>query len=299
MLGTLAQSLEIIFVERQYVSFFNFFIEFFIQPFKDGEFLLNSSVFWKLINLLCTSFVESNWRIFGQLQILLKFMSLSNVQFSYFELSLEFSAHQFPLFIQFNAGRTVSLIDVDEEGISWFQKGWLPVGRIQEDGIALLPEFLLTIPFFFCSLLFLLLMLLICFQFFCLFCTILNHRIEIFQHKGNNFPCIKISTINNRVLSIISIKWQRFFSTINWDNFKETRESIIDFLKNILVFSWTYISSTLPALWTSQMCFPEKSSCSNSSSLNEMTDRVLMATKRIPTKTKIFINIYTCEINYQ
>lgn len=48
--------------------------------------------------------------------------SLSNVDFSHFEFSLELGADQFPFFVEINAGRVVCFVEVDEEGLSGLEE---------------------------------------------------------------------------------------------------------------------------------------------------------------------------------
>ena len=71
----------------------------------------------------------------------------SEIDFSNSDLALVLSADEFPFFVEFDAGWTVGLIKVDEEGLSWFQKCWIPVRSIQEDSVAFFADSQFIFPF--------------------------------------------------------------------------------------------------------------------------------------------------------
>ena len=149
-----------------------------------------------------------------------------------------------------------------------------------------------TFPFFLSSFFLFFLKFLISLQLFCLFRSCVDHIVEFFQNKADNVFGVEISRVGNWISSVISIKRKGLVRTFNGNNLEEAIKSIINSLKNILIFSRTYLIYNVPDLWTSHIFFPLSISCSNSSSENEMTEMELTVTRRTQSATKIFIILY-------
>lgn len=50
-----------------------------------------------------------------------------NVNLGHSDLSFEFCANDFPIFIETNAGTIICFVEVNQEGFSWIEKHWFPV----------------------------------------------------------------------------------------------------------------------------------------------------------------------------
>jgi hypothetical protein len=62
-------------------------------------------------------------------------VSFSQVYFGNFSFSLEFCAELFPLSVEVETGRVVTLIEVDDEGISGSEEGAFPVSPLQQNSV--------------------------------------------------------------------------------------------------------------------------------------------------------------------
>lgn len=123
--GAFAQSFVVLLVERSDFSLRSLFVQAGIDPFEDGEFLVNTIVKREFIDFLGTIFVETDAGISRELDLIFKFVvvGFSQVDLGNFDLSLQFGAHQLPFAIELNAVRVVAFVEVNEEGISRRGKG--------------------------------------------------------------------------------------------------------------------------------------------------------------------------------
>lgn len=139
-----------------------FFCQSCSHPLKDGHFLVDTLVLRELLYLLRAVLVESDGGIFGESQLVLQTMvlSLSDVDLGNTDLAFQLSAYQLPFLVEIDAGGVVGLIEVDEEGLAGLEEGGVPVVIVKQEGVRLLPEFLLIAPFLVGTLLFSLLVLL-------------------------------------------------------------------------------------------------------------------------------------------
>jgi hypothetical protein len=232
VLRRLAQSLIVLLIQLGNLGLFHLLVQFLVYPLQDGKLLSDPVVLRILVDLFGARLVKTNSRISFNSEFVLQLLvlCLSDVDLGHSHASLELSAKQLPFAVEVHAGRTVGLIEVDDEGFPRFQECRVPIVSPQEESITLLSQFLLITPLLICSFLFLFLEFLKSLQIPRLLGSGVNERVKVGEHELDNAPGSKLSGKLNGSIPIISVERERGFLGRDRNHPEKAIEDVADLL---------------------------------------------------------------------
>lgn len=177
-----------------------------------------------LIHFFRSCLVESDGRVFGYPELVLKLMILifSDVDLGHSHFALEFSAQQLPLTVKSNASWAVGFVKIDQKSFSGLQEGSLPASAIKEQSVTFLAELLLIVPFFFGSLSLLFLIFLESFQLLGLSTSCVDEVVKMFEDELDDASGGELSRVFDGTVSVISVKVELIFRARDSSHFEES-----------------------------------------------------------------------------